>query len=243
MRRAEIPGALRRYAAERADRDREVASGEAGAVRRWLSSVLPRSAREALRRSLTRLIAPYSRRRARALERRGPLRLHLGCGPTRLPGWVNLDLVGSRADLYWHLGAGLPFADGSARAVFAEHLLEHLSLEGAIGLVEEAARVLAPGGVLRVGVPDFRRYAAAYLGRGELIERYRPGRPTPLLAVSEVAFLHGHRSLWDEETLAALLTEAGFRRPAARASGESSIRPAPDSPRRRVETLYVEAVR
>lgn len=243
MRRGEGGGELRRYAAERAARDRSASPGESSALRGWLRSALPRATREGLRRALTGLLMPYSTWRARAVARRRPLLLHLGCGKTRLPDWVNVDLVGSRADLFWHLGRRLPFADGVARAVFAEHLVEHLTLRQALSLVEEAWRLLETGGVLRIGVPDFGRYAAAYLGRGELIDSYRPGRPTPLLALSEVAYLHGHRSIWDERTLIRLMTECGFRQAAARPFADSAIAPPPDSAARRIETLYVEAVR
>jgi predicted SAM-dependent methyltransferase len=221
--------------------------GAIGTLRRLTRTLLAPRTRFATRQILTWLLAPYSALRARKLARRRPLRLNLASGSSPLAGWVNVDLVGSGADLAWRLERRLPFRDGSCQAVFVEHFFEHLDLSEAIALGAELYRLLAPGGVARVGVPDFGRYAASYLegspGGDDLIERYRPGRPTPLVALSEVVYLHGHRSLWDEQTLVALLAEAGFERPAAQPSGVSAIDPAPDNPERSIETLYVEASR
>jgi len=41
------------------------------------------------------------------------LQLNLGCGPNYKPGWVNIDLFDSTADLMLDLREPLPFADGS----------------------------------------------------------------------------------------------------------------------------------
>lgn len=249
--RPDRPNGLRRYAAELRLRNSDPGSGAVGRLRHVTRVLLAPRTRFAARRALTWLLAPYSALRARKLARRRPLWLNLASGSSRLAGWVNIDLVGSGADLAWRLERRLPFRDGSCEAVFVEHFFEHLDLSEALALAAELHRLLAPGGVARIGVPDFGRYAAAYIGSGlgtelganNLIERYRPGRPTPLLALSEIVYLHGHRSVWDEQTLVGLLKEAGFERPAARPSGTSAIDPAPDNPERSLETLYVEASR
>ncbi|HXZ57300.1 MAG TPA: hypothetical protein VEG40_06940, partial [Gaiellaceae bacterium] len=67
------------------------------------------------------------------------------------------------------------------------------------------------------------------------------GRPTALLAVAEVALGHGHRSVWDAETLERVLTESGFEEVQRRAFGESALDPAPDNPEREGESVYAEA--
>lgn len=36
------------------------------------------------------------------------LALHLACGEHHVDGWVNIDLVGSRADIVWDLRKRLP---------------------------------------------------------------------------------------------------------------------------------------
>src|ERR1700737_2161455 len=77
--------------------------------------------REALQVFATGCIRPLASRKARRLFQQRPLRLHLGCGITRLRGWVNIDLIGLGADLAWDLRHPLPLADGSADAAFHEH--------------------------------------------------------------------------------------------------------------------------
>src|SRR5262249_11523905 len=99
---------------------------------------------------------------------------------------------------------------------------------------------LAPGGIVRVGVPDLGRYMRSYAGADPLIGDYRPGRPTPLLAAAEVAQSHGHLSAWDAATLELALREAGFDEVGVRPFGDSDLAPAPDSEWRAPETLYVE---
>jgi predicted SAM-dependent methyltransferase len=192
----------------------------------------------------TALIRPFSSVRARAISRRDtPLRLHVGCGPTRLPGWVNVDLAGRlRVDLALDVRKRLPFPDGAIEAVFTEHLLEHLRYQEAELFVSETARVLRPGGIVRIVTPDFGRYARAYADGGALLSELRPGRVTHLMALAEVAHGHGHRSVWDEETLCTLLEAHGIdARP--RACGESALDDCPDNPLRSPESLYIEGVK
>jgi predicted SAM-dependent methyltransferase len=206
--------------------------------------LIPKTLRPTFKTTLTRARAPWERQKARTLLACGaPLRLHLGCGPTHLEGWVNVDLVSTGPDLAWDLSRPVPFPDGSVDAIFHEHLLEHLPLPAAIGFLDECHRLLRPGGVLRIGVPDFGRYARDYSASRTLIERARPGRPTALMALAEIVFCYEHASMWDEETMLSLLHEVGFDTAAAKGFGDSAIQPAPDRPWRELETLYVEAVR
>lgn len=195
---------------------------------------------------VTSAMVPLARRRARRLAReRRPVRLHLGCGGNYLDGWVNLDLFHPRGrrDLVWDLRRGLPFPDGAVSCIASEHLFEHLALDAGVRLLRECHRVLSPGGVLRIGVPDLERYVAAYAGADPVIEAVRPGRPSAGLALAEVFYFYGHRAAYDFATLASLLHAAGFGTVERSASGAGRILPSPDSPRREAETLYVEAVK
>lgn len=233
-------GELRRYVTER-----QVAATR-GTQRGAAAAVLRRVSSHGLRQSAkvrgTRLLEPWSRVQIRRLLQQGaPLRLHLGSGGHPLDGWLNVDVLGMEPDLYWDLRRGLPFPDGCAQAVFLEHVIEHFTLADDLDLLAECHRVLGSGGIVRLGVPDFGRYMQSYATDGEFIERERPGRPTRLLAAAEVALLHGHRSVWDCETLVALLEESGFADARCRPWGESDLEPAPDSELRRPESVYAEA--
>ena len=212
--------------------------------RRVLRSMVPESLRLTTRVILTNGIAFSQRRKAnRFAHDNAPLRLHLGSGRSPKPGWVNIDLVGYPGDLYWNLLRPLPFASGSADAIFHEHVLEHFSLQQALGIVKDSLRVLRPRGILRIGVPDLGRYIQAYVGDDSLLEDVRPGRPTPALAMQELFFRHGHRSAYDWDTLALMAQAAGFWSCERRLFGESDLDPAPDSEERRPETLYVECLK
>ena len=63
-----------------------------------------------------------------------------------------------------------------------------------------------------------------------------------MLALGEVFQEHGHVSAWDGETLALVVDAVGFTGAEVMSGGTSRIAPAPDSPDRIPETVYVEAV-
>jgi SAM-dependent methyltransferase len=94
------------------------------------------------------------------------LMVHVGCGGHELPGWINVDNY--PAPLAINLSWGLPLPDRSARYVFLSHLLEHLFYPVQSGhLLAEVRRVLAPGGIVRIVVPDIEQYIKAYAADDE----------------------------------------------------------------------------
>ena len=94
------------------------------------------------------------------------LKVHVGCGGHELPGWINID--NHPAPLAINLDWGLPLPTGSARYVFVAHLLEHLFHPAQSSrLLGEIRRVLAPGGVVRIVVPDIEKYLRAYANGDE----------------------------------------------------------------------------
>jgi len=68
------------------------------------------------------------------------------------------------------LSKGIPFPDGSADVVYHSHLLEHLDRDIAIEFMREVKRVLKPGGIVRVVVPDLERACREYLDHVSLSE-------------------------------------------------------------------------
>ncbi len=109
------------------------------------------------------------------------------------------------------LGRRLPFESRSVDFVFTEHFVEHVHLGQARRLFDECARILRPGGVLRISTPDLRTLVQAYLDGdvGEWADmKWRPSTPCDLL--NEGMRLWGHRYLWDEEQLTRVLRSRGF---------------------------------
>ena len=203
--------------------------------------IVPHALRFRFRLALTAALAPRERRRAREILSTSPsLKLHLGSHLVHKEGWVNVDLAGIPVDLSWNLAKPLPFPDQSLEAIFHEHLLEHMTLEVGLRMIDECYRTLRPGGVLRVVVPDATDLIAAYTeSRGGPYRRC----PTAFLALQEPFYRYGHRTMYDAETLGLLLEAAGFADIDQRPYGDSRIRPCPDSEGRSAESLYVEGVR
>lgn len=147
------------------------------------------------------------------------LRLHLGCGLVHRPGWVNIDLFQAAAvDIRADAGL-LPFADGSAAAVDARQLIEHLGYVGAVYALYEWGRVLAPGGELSIETPDRDRVLAAAAAPDTA------GRGLPWLFGDERRGL-GHRYLFSPAELAGLAARAGFDAVAVELFDASPTRPA-----------------
>ncbi|MGB0696299.1 MAG: class I SAM-dependent methyltransferase [Rhodospirillaceae bacterium] len=72
---------------------------------------------------------------------------------------------------YADLCKGLPLPDGSVQALYHCHLLEHLDRPDAKKLMAESIRVLAPGGLLRICVPDLKGKVDRYLASFTQAER------------------------------------------------------------------------
>jgi predicted SAM-dependent methyltransferase len=206
--------------------------------------LVPSRARFRARLLATDLLTPLERRRAAGLTNRRPLLLHPGCQNVPKEGWLNIDLAGYPVELRWNLLRPLPLPEKSADAVFHEHLLEHFSLRDGLFLAEDWHRVLKPGGILRIGVPDAGAYVGSYShADGETLSSLRPEAATRMLAVSALFYWPHHLTMYDFETLELLLNAAGFEQVARREFGDTQLAQCPDSPHRRAETLYVEAVR
>lgn len=211
------------------------------AWRRRIKRVVPHGAVEPLRIALTTLALPVGRRRAQAALERGPVLLHLGSGFSYKDDWVNLDRLPARVDVPWDLARGIPFPDDSVETILHEHLLEHLTMPQGYALALECLRVLKPGGVLRIGVPDAGHVVQSYAGGWD------PGwaldSATGMIAIQRLFYEHGHRAMYDGQTLKLLLRTAGFTGVERRGFGEGRQQPNADSEARRAGTLYVEGVK
>lgn len=92
--------------------------------------------------------------------------LNLGCGThySEKTEWTNLDFVSSGKGVVAHnLLKGIPFNDKSFDLVYHSHVLEHFSKEDGEKFVSECLRVLKPGGVLRIVIPDLECIVKEYL--------------------------------------------------------------------------------
>ena len=149
-----------------------------------------------------------------------PPKLHIGCGPNMLDGWINTDLTAGPNIIAVDAASILPFGDCSFRYVFSEHLIEHLDYKEASSFVSECWRVLVPGGIIRTATPDLRFLIQLYDGnKSETQREYVDWAARTFLDIPVVldAFIinnffraWGHKFIHDEDTLTLLLVTAGF---------------------------------
>jgi SAM-dependent methyltransferase len=92
--------------------------------------------------------------------------LNLGCGSRYHPDWINIDIAPQGTEVVRHdLSRGIPLPDASCDVVYHTAVLEHLRPADASAFLMECFRVLKPGGILRVGVPDLEIICQLYLSR------------------------------------------------------------------------------
>jgi predicted SAM-dependent methyltransferase len=231
-------------------------------VRIWITRGLPISEfvfeilRDEVRCALVgaqNAVLPWRRRRLALLRVRREVLINVACGPQRLEGFVNLDVRPSGPDVIaWDSRRALPLGDGMARGIRIEHFVEHLETRAELpALLRDCRRALAPGGVLRIIVPDAERYLQAYC-RGDLTGfhdlevpiPFPSDLPTRMDVINHVFHQwHEHRWAYDYETMAHRLREAGFAT-VERSAYQSSRDPrlAQDRATHAPYSLYVEAV-
>ena len=90
-------------------------------------------------------------------------KLHVGCGTHKIPGWVNIDSVPEcKPDLVHDLAQPLPYADLSVDEIKADGVLEHFDKYARYLVLGDWARVLSIGGIVHLGVPDFKKLLFRY---------------------------------------------------------------------------------
>lgn len=175
--------------------------------------------------------------------------LDIGCGPNLDDRFVNLDLNWRPGlDVCWDLTRlPLPFANDRFKGVFTEHCYEHLPFEAFRANMREIHRILRPGGVLRLIMPDGELYLDIYQERKQGGTRRMPYEEhylSPMHRINGIFRNHGHQFIYDMATVDLLLREAGFGRVERSAFGTSRdpvlMR---DSAWRADESLYVEATK
>jgi SAM-dependent methyltransferase len=90
-------------------------------------------------------------------------RLNWGCGKHPEPGWINSDRKsGVGIDISCDIRDGLPLKDCSMDCVVSIHALPEVPYCDLVTTLTELRRVLKPGGVLRLGLPNLLNAVNAY---------------------------------------------------------------------------------
>lgn len=234
-------------------------------IGRWIHAHLPVSRRvfdigrsefRFFRQRLYNSVLPWRLARISRLRSMRDVSVNVGSGGRGRPDWINLDASPHHADLYCthDIRRPLPLADGSVRRILAEHVIEHIDFYDDVPRVfRDFHRVLMPGGVARIIVPDAGRYLQAYAAAGldewrKLgLERDRMpgGMLTPMEMVNHVFHQGGeHQFGWDYPTMDLALRRAGFSRTVHQSFGISvDDGLALDQPNHAPYSLYVDAIK
>ncbi len=137
--------------------------------------------------------------------RKSKMKLHLGCGKRFIPGFIHIDAVEyphvNHVATIDHLSF---IPDDSVDLIYNCHVLEHFKRNDVVRVLREWARVLKPGGVLRISVPDFASLCNVYqkAQKLDLVIGALFGRQDYLYNI--------HYNVFDLASLSAQLAQAGL---------------------------------
>lgn len=148
--------------------------------------------------------------------------LEIGPAPgcTAYPGSVTVDCT-ARGDIDHVAKWGddnLPFDDNTFDKVYASHVLEHVPWHLTQAALGEVLRVLSPGGVFEVWVPNLEVIVQVYLSGKFPAENWTPYNPEREVMKWVAGRLYNrptgnnswHLACFDERYLRKCLEEAGF---------------------------------
>lgn len=153
------------------------------------------------------------------------IRVNFGAGSCRIDGWRNTDFCYPEGDPdRIDITQPLPFETGSVDMVMSEMNIEHVSAQEAWSFLVEAHRILKPGGLIRVVIPDFSRCWRLKDPDWLRVNQGVTGNDGSLRdQFKSILFAHGHRSLWNSELLQAVLESIGFQQVGICEAGESRL--------------------
>lgn len=128
-------------------------------------------------------------------RRHSRIKVILGAAHTHFSGWISTNYP--TVDITRRDSMSRHFKAGVVSAFLAEHVWEHLTPEQADAACRNCYEALAPGGYLRMAVPDGLHPDPVY------IEQVRPRGSGP--------GSDDHKVLYTYETLSSLLEAAGFK--------------------------------
>jgi predicted SAM-dependent methyltransferase len=158
-------------------------------------------------------------------ERLGPnfpsgiKRVHVGCGPHAImPDWWNVDIRKFRGiDEIINATEPWPYAD--LDFIFAEHFIEHLTLEQGLKFLIHAGNSLRLGGVLRLSTPNLEWVVHTHFKTGQ-VEPAK--RVLDTLWINRAFHGWGHQVLYSKELLVHLLQKVGYEKITACQYGQST---------------------
>jgi len=159
-------------------------------------------------------ISPLTKFKVAKLKKYDSLKLNIGCGKVKFPGWVNIDIEPG-ADLVIDVRKRLPFNDNTVDLIYNEHFLEHITFEEGEKALREFRRCLKKKGVLRIALPDLDSIIQQYDKEFKNEDWFPTGYEfveTKGMAINMAFRWWGHKYLYNEEDLGNQLIKAGFQK-------------------------------
>jgi predicted SAM-dependent methyltransferase len=181
-----------------------------------------------------------------APTRTGIRRLNWGCGGHTLPGWINSDQKdGPGIDLSCDIARGLPLETDSIDYAVSIHALPEVPYDAIVPVLSELRRVIKPGGILRLCLPDLIKGIRAY-ERGDRDYFLIPDEDAKSLGaklITQLVWYGYSRTLFTSEFIEEMLLKAGFSRVQHCVYRQTSGADPEivDLDNREPESLYVEA--
>jgi predicted SAM-dependent methyltransferase len=178
----------------------------------------------------------------------GVRRLNWGCGEWAEASWINSDVKDSPGiDVVADIREGLPIDSDSIDYAVSIHAMPEIPYTELVPTLVELRRVLKPGGVLRLALPDLDKGIAAY-HRKDLEYFKIPDDEAKSIGakfVTQMVWYGYSRSLFTPEFVEELLEKAGFTRIDHCAYKRTASRYAEivELDNREQESLFVEAVK
>lgn len=192
-------------------------------------------------------------------------KLNLGCGASIFSEFLNIGYwVDLEKDMLYKeptgipgtyllnhdLSNGIPVEDESIELIYNSHFLEHLDIKQALNFLKECNRVIQPGGLMRILVPDIESFIKAYVEKNDFFfESYRKILDKEIYTTRGAIFMgmlhnHGHKFGYDYETLKWIVESTGFTEVKRTLYGESEIKNIaeiePLNPLRMMESVCIE---
>ncbi|ANV90850.1 class I SAM-dependent methyltransferase [Picosynechococcus sp. PCC 8807] len=170
------------------------------------------------------------------------IKLNLGCGDQVPENWINVDyslgarlmkfpffkFINSKLHLFnldWNdnivlhdLTKTFPWKDQSVDVIYSSHTLEHLTKEEGQHFLMECYRVLKDNGLLRIVVPDLRKFVESYLNQNMRADDFVHnlgvlyGTQNQNVIKRKLApfYQFPHKCMYDTPTLLSIIHDTGF---------------------------------
>lgn len=93
-----------------------------------------------------------------------PKNLNVGCGKKFHKSWINIDMAPTEREVIpMDLTRKWKIENNEMDVVYNSHVLEHIPKPHVNAFIAECHRVLKPGGIIRIAVPDLEAIARNYI--------------------------------------------------------------------------------